>query len=79
MSWVYGIGKFTKNIKSMVGYWPSVWLPLAWNYLTPILTMVNYNMLMKKYTWKITLTCLTNREYFCFIVVCTDNPAMLNN
>ncbi|CAL8098928.1 unnamed protein product [Orchesella dallaii] len=38
VSWVYGIGNFTNNIKSMVGYYPSLWLPLAWSYLTPFLT-----------------------------------------
>jgi hypothetical protein len=40
VAWAYGVGKFSRNIKEMVGFLPNVWLPICWSYLTPCITMV---------------------------------------
>lgn len=37
----------------MVGYETSIWLPLAWKYLTPILTMVKIKLRQNLYSYVI--------------------------
>ncbi|OXA62302.1 Sodium- and chloride-dependent GABA transporter 2 [Folsomia candida] len=39
VAWFYDVGRFSTNIKSMVGFRPNIFLAISWSYLTPILTM----------------------------------------
>jgi len=40
VAWVYGAGRFCNDIRRMVGYSPPLWLPIAWSYTTPAITLV---------------------------------------
>ncbi|CAG7726590.1 unnamed protein product [Allacma fusca] len=59
VAWFYGVGRFCSNVKTMVGYLPTLWLPIAWTYFTPVVTMaillhsiINYEPLTYNKTYR---------------------------
>ena len=42
IGWIYGSDRYFDNVKTMIGYRPSIYFKYCYQYFTPLLTMVSF-------------------------------------